>query len=236
MSPRRPAEDEPEAFDPAWDDDVFVEGDGGQGRGDERPDGEDDAPPRRRASGARGSARKSRAGRAREAQPEHGRRGRRGLRIAGIAALALVLAAFVISFVSGLRGGSGTRVTGDAEEAAAELDRIGPRIKVEVLNAAGVSGLARLATDHLRDRGFDVVYMGNAGSFEQDSTVVFARTSDIDAAHRVARALGTDSVVVEPEPDLFVDATVRHGKDWPRPGATDAADPGFLGRVRGWLE
>ena len=34
------------------------------------------------------------------------------------------------------------------------------RVRVEVLNAGGREDMARLATDHLRDRGFDVVYFG----------------------------------------------------------------------------
>ncbi|HEX2721963.1 MAG TPA: LytR C-terminal domain-containing protein, partial [Gemmatimonadaceae bacterium] len=38
----------------------------------------------------------------------------------------------------------------------------GVRIKVEVLNATGVRGLARKATMFLRDRGFDVVAVGTA--------------------------------------------------------------------------
>ncbi len=39
------------------------------------------------------------------------------------------------------------------------------RVRVEVLNAGGREDMARLATDHLRDRGFDVVYFGNAEEF-----------------------------------------------------------------------
>ena len=36
------------------------------------------------------------------------------------------------------------------------------RVRVEVLNAGGEDGMARLATEHLRDQGFDVVFFGNA--------------------------------------------------------------------------
>ena len=226
MTPRRKDRDpgdDFEAFDPEFDDDVFV-------APDADVDAFDDAPPAPR------KPRKPRKPRARKAASASPRRGRRALRVVGVAALALALIAFVISFVSGLGGGSGERVVGDAEEAGAELDRIGPRAKVEVLNAGGVAGLARLATDHLRDRGFDVVYMGNAGDFEQDSTVVIARTNDIAAATRIADALGTDSVVVEPDPQLFVDATVRLGKDWPRgdePTQPKENGGGFAAWLRG---
>ena len=208
MSARRKGGDEGDGFEPEFDDDVFAD-----------PEPRAPAPKRKRS-------------RARTSPAPAPSRGRRALRIGGIAALAVVLIAFVISFVTGL-GGGGERVTGDAQSGGEELDRIGPRLKVEVLNAGGVSGLARLATEHLRDRGFDVVYMGNAGDFEQEATVVVARTADIDAARRIARALGTDSVVVEPDPQLFVDATVRLGKDWPAGDAVVADEPGFLDRVRG---
>lgn len=154
------------------------------------------------------------------------------VRIVGLAALVLVLIAFVVSFLTGIGGGD-ARVTGDAQQGGDRLDAIGPRVRVEVLNAGGVAGLARRATEHLRDRGFDVVYIGNAGTFDQQATVVIARTANVDAAQRVAAALGTDSVVVEPDPQLFVDATVQLGADWPPASGAPAADSvGAWGRFR----
>ena len=162
---------------------------------------------------------------------------RRWPRIAGILLLAGILIAFLISFVTGLGDGTpaaDARITGDAASGGERLDRIGPRLRVEVLNAAGVEGLARRATEHLRDRGFDVVYIGNAGTFELDSTVVVARTANVDAAHRVARALGVDSVVAEPDPQLYLDATVRLGKDWPT-RSPEAEGNGVVERVRDWI-
>lgn len=164
-------------------------------------------------------------------------RGRRLLPVVGIVLLASALIAFVVSFLTGLGDGSGSeRVIGDAERGGAQLDRIGPRVRVEVLNAAGVAGLARRATEQLRDRGFDVVYIGNAGSFEQDSSVVVARTADVDAAHQVARALGIDSVVVEPDAQLYVEATVRLGTNWPRAPDAGPRAPAVGDRVRRMLD
>lgn len=158
------------------------------------------------------------------------------LRIVGALLLVAVIIAFLVSFLAGIGDRpSPPRVIGDAERGGAELDRIGARVRVEVLNAAGVAGLARRATQHLRDRGFDVVYIGNAGSFEEDSTVVIARTADVSAAHEVARALGIDSVVVDPDPQLFLDATVRLGRNWPRRESV-APDSTVRGRLRNWLE
>ena len=91
------------------------------------------------------------------------------------------------------------------------------RITVEVRNAGGVDGMARTATDHLRSAGFDVVGVGNAARFDQEGSVVIDRVGKPETAADVARALGIDSVRSEPDPNLFVDVTVRLGSDWAAP-------------------
>jgi len=72
------------------------------------------------------------------------------------------------------------------------------RVRVEVLNGSGVAGVAWDATRVLRDKGFDVVLFGNAGSYSDDSSVVIQLRS-------------------EPDSTLFVDVTVRLGPDWTGP-------------------
>jgi hypothetical protein len=99
------------------------------------------------------------------------------------------------------------------------------RVRVEVLNAGGKEGMARLATDLLRDRGFDVVYFGNAQDFGRDSTMVLDRTSRPLAAAAVGRALGTDWVESQPDENLYLDVTVLLGSEWspePTPDMTEA--------------
>ena len=88
------------------------------------------------------------------------------------------------------------------------------RVRVEVLNAGGREGMARLATDHLRDRGFDVVYFGNAEDFGQDSTIVLDRAARPQAAAAVGQALGTDWVESQPDANLYLDVTVLLGSGW----------------------
>jgi hypothetical protein len=88
------------------------------------------------------------------------------------------------------------------------------RIRVEVLNGSGVSGLAARARDQLRAEGFDVVYYGNAASFDHATTRVLARTDGGPAARAVAGRLGVTGVEVEPDSTLFVDVTVILGADW----------------------
>ena len=102
----------------------------------------------------------------------------------------------------------------------------GTRIRVEVLNGGGRSGMARTATGHLRDDGFDVVYFGNGSA--RDSSVVFARTDDVAAARAVADALGIRSVLAEPDSNLYLDVTVVLGQEWePRedPGPETTTEP-----------
>ncbi len=97
------------------------------------------------------------------------------------------------------------------------------RVRVEVLNAGGTESMARLATDLLRDSGFDVVYFGNADRFGDDSTVVVDRTGDLDAARAVADVLGARSVRAEPDSNLYLDVTVLLGREW-TPQQTEASD------------
>lgn len=64
------------------------------------------------------------------------------------------------------------------------------RIEVAVRNGAGVTGLAREATLHLRRRGFDVLETGNLRGGRDSSVVVVRDSSDAERARRVAAALG----------------------------------------------
>ncbi len=90
------------------------------------------------------------------------------------------------------------------------------RIRVEVLNATRIRGLARKGTFLLRDRGFDVVSIGTS-PLQSDSTVVLDRTSHPEWARRVARALGGARVDTRPDSTLYVDVTVLLGRDWRPP-------------------
>ena len=92
----------------------------------------------------------------------------------------------------------------------------GVRIKVEVLNASKVRGLARRATMLLRDRGFDVVSVASA-SPQQDETVVIDRSNHPGWAQRVAKALGTARVETRADDSRYLDVTVLIGRTWRAP-------------------
>lgn len=88
------------------------------------------------------------------------------------------------------------------------------RVRVEVLNAGGVAGMAREATEVLRDAGFDVVEFGNAGAFDRDSSLVLARLGRVDLASMVADALAIPTYQDEPDSTAYVDVTVLLGNTW----------------------
>ena len=91
------------------------------------------------------------------------------------------------------------------------------RVRVEVLNAGGITGLARDATEYLRDSGFDVVGFGNARDFDADSSVVLDRVGQGEIARAVADVLGIDNVRSQPDSNLYVDVSVLLGSEWRHP-------------------
>ena len=89
-------------------------------------------------------------------------------------------------------------------------------MRVQVLNATAVRGLARRATMHLRDRGFDVVEMGTSAE-QRDSTLVLDRSGHPEWARRVADALGGARVESRPDTSRYLDVTVLIGRSWRAP-------------------
>lgn len=125
----------------------------------------------------------------------------------------------------------GTRRTLDSEA----FTRPTRRVTVDVRNGGGVTGAARAATERLRETGYDVVSFGNASSFDLEASVVIDRVGDLEMAAHVAQVLGIGRVQAEPDPNLFVDVTVRLGADWSVPaagnGRGNGGGPRWLRRI-----
>jgi hypothetical protein len=134
----------------------------------------------------------------------------RALRRLGVAGIAILLVAGAL-LARAWRGDGGTTV-----RAAPDVADSAQRIKIEVLNATEVRGLARRATRHLRDRGFDVLYMGTATT-QLDSTLVLDRSGHVERARRVAEALGGARVESRPDSSRYLDVTVMLGRSWRAP-------------------
>jgi len=92
----------------------------------------------------------------------------------------------------------------------------GPRVMVEVLNASGTPGLAKVGTRVLRRAGIDVLTYGNAPETvgTLDSTRIVVRRGTEQVGRRVRRALGLGRVVVQLDTARLLDASVLLGADF----------------------
>lgn len=137
---------------------------------------------------------------------------RRTVALVAALALAIPLSVLAIRLIVGWSASTG----GSATSTIDALAPSGVRVRVEVLNASEVRGLARRATMHLRDRGFDVVYFGTERPL-RDSTLVLDRSGHPEWARLVADALGGVPVEARPDSSRYVDVTVSLGPDWQPP-------------------
>ncbi len=90
----------------------------------------------------------------------------------------------------------------------------GPAITVEVLNANGRAGDARIGTRLLRRAGMDVVYFGNAGENGLDSTRIIVRRGAEQLGERVRAALRQGRVEVQLDSAKLLDVSVLLGLDF----------------------
>ena len=124
--------------------------------------------------------------------------------------ISLFIVLIVVRILLSLPEGSAPLV----EATAINQPVVDGRVTVEVLNAGGVSGVAREATAALRSAGFDVVSFGNARSFDQVESVVVDRIGDPNPALSVASVLGIRNVRSEPDSNLYLDISVLLGSQW----------------------
>ena len=104
----------------------------------------------------------------------------------------------------------------DSARELADTELVGEVIQLEVRNGCGVADLAALTTRYLREHGFDVVETGNYERSDVQWSKVVDRVGDLESARKVARVLGISEERVEqdPNPDLFLDASVIIGMDY----------------------
>jgi len=89
----------------------------------------------------------------------------------------------------------------------------GVRVRVQVLNGSGRNGLARRATQQLRDYGYDVVDYASRGDSTRETEV---QVTDASRAwgERVVKALGRGTVRQRDGNLGYVDVVVLLGRDW----------------------
>jgi hypothetical protein len=131
---------------------------------------------------------------------------------------ALAGAAVVAVLAILVRGGSPARAA-TREPVASDTLRVPPgtRVRVEVLNGTKTRGLARRAMLYLRDRGFDVVSLGNAAR-TYDTTTVLDHAQAPRWAGVAAAAMGSGAhVEARPDTSRYLDITVIVGRTWRPP-------------------
>jgi hypothetical protein len=105
----------------------------------------------------------------------------------------------------------------DGREAALPLPgERGPRVTVEVLNASGRPGLARVGTRVLRREGIDVVALGTVSDSggTLDTTRIVVRRGTLAAGTAIRNALGVGRVLLQPDSTRLLDASVFLGGDF----------------------
>jgi len=164
---------------------------------------------------------------------------RQRLESAALAAAGVAVVAFVLSFALGLRGEERARPAPPRDpeprpEIIAPLNSGNPR-RVEVLNASRRSGLARQATEQLREAGYDVVHYGTASDADETSSMVIDRVGDPRTARGAARVLGIDSVVTRTDSTRMVEASVILARDWQADIGAEARSRRWWQRLPAWL-
>ncbi len=92
-------------------------------------------------------------------------------------------------------------------------DEQGRRIRIEILNGTGRSGLAQEAATALRKRGIDVLKTGNAGHFLHEESILISRKKS-PQFEQLGKILGCDKTVEQLQENTLVDATLILGADY----------------------
>lgn len=90
------------------------------------------------------------------------------------------------------------------------------RVRVQVLNATNITGLARRATMVLRDHGFDVVETGNTKG-PLDTTIVLDLSGHPAWAQQIAKVLAPARVQARKDTSRYLDIAVVLGTTWRPP-------------------
>ena len=94
--------------------------------------------------------------------------------------------------------------------------KTGHKIQMEIWNGCGISNLAVMYTDFLRNEGLDVLDSKNADHFNYIETTILHHRGDINRAMVLANILKIDknSIIDDQNENLFYDLTLIIGKDY----------------------
>ncbi|MFH1051714.1 MAG: LytR C-terminal domain-containing protein [bacterium] len=134
------------------------------------------------------------------------------LSITLITILSVVILVFVVSIV--FKFTSKPKADSESEENLGKMTN-NEMIQVSVLNGCGVKGLAGKVRDYLREKGFDVVDVGNVKK-QTDFSFVIDRIGDTTSSLKLAKALGLpeSKIVYEMDSSMFLRSSIVIGSDY----------------------
>tara|TARA_B100000945_G_C20279068_1_gene547720 strand:+ start:53 stop:586 length:534 start_codon:yes stop_codon:yes gene_type:complete len=94
--------------------------------------------------------------------------------------------------------------------------KTGHKIQIEIWNGCGISNLALMYTNYLRNEGIDVLDSKNADHFDYLQTKIIYHRDNIEVAENLASILQIDpsNILENKNETLFYDLTLIIGKDY----------------------
>ncbi|MGB9586957.1 MAG: LytR C-terminal domain-containing protein, partial [Armatimonadota bacterium] len=85
--------------------------------------------------------------------------------------------------------------------------------RVEVLNGSGAAGAAQHVADVLRQQGYEVTNVGNADSYDYDTSQIICNNKKITDVSGIANIVKSEVIRHEDNPSAAADITVIVGKN-----------------------
>ncbi|MCX7994539.1 MAG: LytR C-terminal domain-containing protein [candidate division WOR-3 bacterium] len=95
-----------------------------------------------------------------------------------------------------------------------EIFKRNSNLRVEVLNGCGVNRLAIRVSDILREKGFNVVSIGDAKNHYPESVVIERADENMTNGKYFARRINCKNIGKDIDPALFIDVTLIVGEDY----------------------
>lgn len=84
--------------------------------------------------------------------------------------------------------------------------------KLEVLNGSGISGAAQRVAEALKNQGYEIASVGNAGAYNYSESQIINHKGDIDSVDRIANILTPAVVKQEKDTSSSADVTIIVGR------------------------
>lgn len=97
-----------------------------------------------------------------------------------------------------------------------EVIKKNSNLRVEVLNGCGINRLAIKVSDLLREKGFNVVKIGDAEKNYPETVVVERSDENMTNGKYFARRIGCKNIGKDVDPALYIDVTIIIGEDYKR--------------------